>query len=580
MPTGRARWIVGAVSLAWAMLAVGCSSPDAASVAGPAPAPDVTDASGGGTPDAPPTAPDTAASADVEATCIPQCTGRQCGPDGCGGRCGACSDPCTGDKDVPGLCDVSGHCAIPCGQLDVSVLYTGPMVLTELVAYLHPNVPCTGTPLSPAAAELTSAAASSRAEPLVLGPVTGGGPHTVAVRATGPGGVVRDGCTAGVTLTAAHTPVQVVLTDGPAAFYQGTYEILSELQLTGELPPSVGAVVTNLDEMSDDHDLANEDPTNGQYGEDPAAFLLDFVYRQFCCWEATGSDPDWETCTAQAATHPTGDLSAIYLQDFTTWPGAQPRVTGVCGALGLGVNGLLQQQVLDLLESSAPGLATLLATLPVDLAESLRHMTLRSRLTLGKVTETLAATFTHTLLALRVTLHDTQGAPHTVELSLAGEGITALPQQGKATLVEGRLTIPQHGFQLRLGKLLRRIYTEALLPVLGYATTEAMLATWVDCAALGAKAEDLIPDAGFLDASDYEGYCQKGLEAAAKYILDTIEQTADATTALTLEGAAGPGITRTDGRVTTLLDGVWSGSWAEAGQQGQFFGTFATPPPP
>jgi hypothetical protein len=43
------------------------------------------------------------------ATCVKQCTGKTCGPDGCGGTCGSCK----GDKTCQG-----GTCACPPGELD------------------------------------------------------------------------------------------------------------------------------------------------------------------------------------------------------------------------------------------------------------------------------------------------------------------------------------------------------------------------------------------------------------------------------------------------------------------------------
>jgi hypothetical protein len=52
-----------------------------------------------------------------QCTCVPNCTGKQCGPDGCGGSCGTCS--------APNACDASGQCActprctgIRCGESD------------------------------------------------------------------------------------------------------------------------------------------------------------------------------------------------------------------------------------------------------------------------------------------------------------------------------------------------------------------------------------------------------------------------------------------------------------------------------
>jgi hypothetical protein len=52
--------------------------------------------------------------------CVPNCTGRQCGPDGCGGSCGTCpaGQPCSEDGRCPctpqscpnGCCDEDGNC--------------------------------------------------------------------------------------------------------------------------------------------------------------------------------------------------------------------------------------------------------------------------------------------------------------------------------------------------------------------------------------------------------------------------------------------------------------------------------------
>lgn len=38
-------------------------------------------------------------------TCTPDCAGRQCGDDGCGGTCGSCT--------APAICDASGRCVGP-----------------------------------------------------------------------------------------------------------------------------------------------------------------------------------------------------------------------------------------------------------------------------------------------------------------------------------------------------------------------------------------------------------------------------------------------------------------------------------
>jgi hypothetical protein len=40
-----------------------------------------------------------------EALCVPDCNGKQCGDDGCGGQCGTCSD---------GMCNANGQCTTQC----------------------------------------------------------------------------------------------------------------------------------------------------------------------------------------------------------------------------------------------------------------------------------------------------------------------------------------------------------------------------------------------------------------------------------------------------------------------------------
>lgn len=45
--------------------------------------------------------------------CVPECDGKNCGDDGCGGNCGACENPCDGNPFDDTLC-MDGVCATPC----------------------------------------------------------------------------------------------------------------------------------------------------------------------------------------------------------------------------------------------------------------------------------------------------------------------------------------------------------------------------------------------------------------------------------------------------------------------------------
>lgn len=47
------------------------------------------------------------------AECCPDCTGKECGSDGCGGECGQCANECTGVSHDPSLC-INGTCGGVC----------------------------------------------------------------------------------------------------------------------------------------------------------------------------------------------------------------------------------------------------------------------------------------------------------------------------------------------------------------------------------------------------------------------------------------------------------------------------------
>ncbi|GEM_PF-5055547 len=54
-----------------------------------------------------------------EDACIPECEGRECGPDGCGGECGTCWNPCRPCGQPPGgeeylPCSENGKCPMVC----------------------------------------------------------------------------------------------------------------------------------------------------------------------------------------------------------------------------------------------------------------------------------------------------------------------------------------------------------------------------------------------------------------------------------------------------------------------------------
>ena len=505
--------------------------------------------------------------------CNPDCIGKKCGSDGCGGQCGTCVDPCGGDTDPAELC-AEGFCTFPCSELRVTPLYDGTPFFNEVTAYVFEGNACGGVgDLDPESAPYASPSAPNLSTVLSLPGVPAGPKYVAYVKATGPGGILAFGCNAGVELAGEITSINVALESIPVSF-DGVYELDNLLELGLSLPPSIETTLAVLNEMSDDHDLQNAYPNNGQYGEDPAAFLLDFVYRQFCCWEAIGPEASWDSCRDQEFTHAFGDLTALYLEDFTKWLGAWPVFTGLCGGLEYGVNEYLQSEVMNLLDKYAPGMADFVMGVPEDLSEALRHMTIVSQLTTTGVHLSSTGGYTHELVSMKVVLHDMDGESHAFDFLLADAGLTSLSQSGTTTADGKILLIPAHSFQLEFGKLLQHIYLKGLLQIFGYTSTEEMLNGWIDCHEVAVYLEDKISDFDLIDEEDYEEYCHKGLEEAGEYIEDAIEEAVEAVTILHLQGTAVAGEVDNAHVAVTLVDGVWQGSWEEDGQSGEFPGFF------
>jgi hypothetical protein len=64
--------------------------------------------------------------APPETSCLPQCDGLECGPDGCGGSCGSCDwdEECESGECVPDEppCNTYCACSCPCGTCTVEAL--------------------------------------------------------------------------------------------------------------------------------------------------------------------------------------------------------------------------------------------------------------------------------------------------------------------------------------------------------------------------------------------------------------------------------------------------------------------------
>ena len=371
--------------------------------------------------------------------------------------------------------------------------------------------------------------------------------------------------------------------------YTGLYELDNEFDLAGVLPSSIENTLRILDELSDDNSLAGN-PAADEWGVDPAAFVLDYVYREICCWEAVDSTPetpsfdaDFDSCRDQEFTHPIGDLEQLYTENFATWDGAQSRLITACTLLQAG-NTAVQSQVQDFILDNVPDIALRLVDIAGDLSRAFTEMQIISELTVGEVAVGKNGTFTHELITMVVELHDLDGDVAIYEFPLAEAGLENLEYTSETTAQEGDiLVIPEHSFRLDFGRLLRFVFTDILLPTLDCdrdhdgtiepcETTADLVGTWIDCGEVAEWLEDSI---GLFPLSTYESFCDLGVNAAGGAIEGAIESSVDAETVLTLEGTTVAGSIDINREAETLVDGVWEGTLVEDEEvYGEFPGVF------
>ncbi|HEY3357629.1 MAG TPA: hypothetical protein VGQ83_30535 [Polyangia bacterium] len=459
----------------------------------------------------------------------------------------------------------------PVGAILVKMTYGGTKTFNEFKAYLYQNKTCGDLDAFALATALQVSAPQAvvSAEPKFQG-VNVGANYAVAVTAKNGANLLGFGCVNSLAVTSGQTTnANVTISDLPVT-YNGTYLLDNHFDLTGVLPPSVGTVVHMFDELTDDHEISQPSlPANKKYGEDPYAFVLDIIYRQFCKWECTSGD--FDTCTP--VNHPTGDLTDLYTQNFQSWSGAQPYFYGMCGALELG-HGLIQQQMYNWvtnLGSNAVNTVLAIANIGGDLARAIDKMHIKSKLTLSDVRPGRNSNFTHELKTFVLDLHGLDGVAHTYEVDLVAAGMGTQSYSGSTTVVSDKLQIPVHTFQLKLGMLLQYVYLHFLLPALGYANSAEMLASFIDCVKVG---DWLYQQIGFVQASQFKSWCDAGLTAAGGLIDSNFNKVTSAVTAFTLQGSADPDQIDDHRVATSLKNGVWNGSWSENGTSHTFAGTF------
>lgn len=482
------------------------------------------------------------------------------------------------------------------GSIDVTLSYAGELTFSGFTATLHPDTVCDD--LGPF--DLPVAFQSVEVPTITVHPEFSGVPalpdYAVAVVAEQASGAMGYGCADTITVASATTTdVSIEIGDIPITF-DGVYELDNELDLSSVLPPSIETTLLIFAEMTDDNEpdgLGND--TTEDYGLDPAAFLLDFVYRQFCCWEAeecAGGGYSWECCQAQDFQHNYGDLELIYTENFTSWDGAQPYATGMCGALAQswGLNPALQLMVDGWITALVPDIALKILTMVGDLSRAFTEMNIISELTVSEIYLDKTGGFTHELLRMVVDVHDFDGVVHTYEFDLADAGLSNLDYSGETTVTEDiELVIPEHSFQVDFGQLLHYVYLNVVIPTFdcdpdGDGTmapcesTADLFRTWLDCAEIGDDiVEALVANLGISPVTDVqaESFCNLGLGLAGTYLEGEIADVTDYETIMTLSGTADAGTLNERREPTELINGVWDGTLTEETVEiGDFDGEF------
>jgi hypothetical protein len=475
------------------------------------------------------------------------------------------------------------------GTIKVQMSYTGQVVYNEYKAYLFHGKACaTFDPFAVAGAMQDAPVVAVISATPKFSDVPAGNNYTVVVTAKRQGELLGFGCTGNLSVVAGQTTnADVAIIDIPIT-YSGVFSLDNRFDMSGLLPPTVDEIVHVFDEISDDHAVEGNVGLD-QWGEDPAAFMLDFVYREFCKWECTNADPSWDNCTP--GVHPSGDLKETYrgLQGktpFMSWDGDQPRYTFLCGMLDptWGMTQWVQTQV----NAQIPPQAVTILTTVGDIARAIDKMHIKSSLNLSDVRPGRQSNFSHVLQTMFVDLHDLSGTLHSFEVDLAAAGIGNLSYSGNTTVVNDDLQIPAHSFQLKFGKLVQYIYANYLLPLLGCAapnnTTACLFQKIVNCTSVGQWLHDSCDSVaeslsgGFLScpigATQFANFCNTGLQVAGAYVDASMANWIGGETEFTLQGTAEAD--QLDGHrvAATLKNGVWSGHWVDGTSNASFPGTF------
>ena len=459
----------------------------------------------------------------------------------------------------------------PLGSIAVSMTYLGDLTLESLVPSVYRGVSCTTLDPNalPTPLMTTTPALASVDDTTAFTALDVASDYAVTVTAMKGPNLRAFGCVDGVDVkNAEETKVQVALADldwpGPVL---GTYDLDNQFDFGDVLPDSVQLAVDILDEFSDDQDI-DGNPVTEDWGQDPGAFLSDFVMNQTCHWECeTGQT--YDDCSQ--LNHATGDISALYKNNFTNWDSAQSRFFGGCGGWET-ASPWVQDQINTQINNYIPAGVLAFTEMAGDLARAINKSRIYSELVVQEGTD-IGVPMTHKLVRMEVLLHNLSGVENTYVFDLDQVGLTSIQTNANLTVDGLNVTIPDHEFKLSYGKLVQYIYLNGLLPLFGYNSTAEMFQDFVDCVAVGTYLESSI---GFLSADTYRDYCNQGIQLAGDAFDDKISGFIKAEGTLRLNGTCVAGNLNQNDIATTLDNGVWHGQWGEdsGGGTGNVSGTF------
>ncbi len=458
------------------------------------------------------------------------------------------------------------------GSLVIDLEYSGDRAITPVAVSLHRDLRC--ETIDPFAPLPTAVQMTTVADP--NGSTAFANIETFdryAVIAIGQlrGEVGALGCVDRVSVDAGReTSETVTLMDvSMEPRVEGVYELQNEIDFSGSLPPSIDLAVGLLDEITDDNDVLGN-PETEDFGQDPAAFLLDFAMRQTCRYDCEDGE-SFSDCSQ--LNHDFGDIRTLYLENLGSYGPAESRFTGGCTAWEYAAE-TAQNYVNGLIEDFVPGFVLAFTNSVGDLARTIQNAEIISRMTIGANTE-LGAPMQHELQTMIARIRNLDGEPQVIEIDLREAGFRRRTTDATVTITEeGLVMIPEHSFTLSYGELIQYLYLNALLPALGYDSTAELLGSLVNCDSVATWVADNV-SALPITEDQVRTACNAGLGVASAQIdtrLGSLVTSAEGT--ITLMGSAVGADYDTAMIAQSLEDGMWMGMWGEGEDSGAITGEF------